>query len=547
MTPAERSGTTDESSSLRGATLVLLVAGLAVIAATWRDYGITWDEAVSAAYGDRVLDYFLSGLSDKRCNGYLNFRFYGPLADLVGAAATRWGGGAPFEARHLLIACSALAGAAGTLRLAFATAGLRAAVLATLALVWMPRFYGNAFTNPKDIPFAAAFVWAVYALVRWIGREHARGRDALVAGLAIGVALAIRPGGLPLLAAMLGVALSARAALSLATGAEARRRDLLRPFLQALLVAALAWATMIAPWPWAHEAPFAHPWAAVREAMHFSTTFDVLFDGRMHRSTELPRRYLAQYLAITTPPATLALALLGLVRLPFVWTRFPPRRIALVLLAFWAFAPLVAVAVLRPNVYDGIRHFLFLLPAFAILAGIGGDAMAGALERRGFARSAAFLVVVVLASSLPAMVRLHPYQSTYFNAFVGGVGGASASYETDYWTQSYKEAIEWVNAQPHGEGETIRILVAANFYNLMCAQAYLAPHVKMESGWGLYPDATVPEEYDYFVAMTRYGADRSFPDSPVVHVVGRDGAAFTVIKSSRPAASASQSPSGVER
>ena len=44
---------------------------------------------------------------------------------------------------------------------------------------------------------------------------------------------------------------------------------------------------------------------------------------------------------------------------------------------------------------------------------------------------------------------------------------------------------------------------------------------------------TLPEPFDYYVATTRYGLDRSFPDSPIAQRIGRDGATFTVIRSRR--------------
>jgi hypothetical protein len=43
------------------------------------------------------------------------------------------------------------------------------------------------------------------------------------------------------------------------------------------------------------------------------------------------------------------------------------------------------------------------------------------------------------------MVRLHPYQYVYFNRLLaGGLASAVDRYETDYWSASYKEGIEWV-------------------------------------------------------------------------------------------------------
>ena len=37
----------------------------------------------------------------------------------------------------------------------------------------------------------------------------------------------------------------------------------------------------------------------------------------------------------------------------------------------WLFVPIVYFVIFRPTLYDGIRHFLFVLPAIALLAGFG--------------------------------------------------------------------------------------------------------------------------------------------------------------------------------
>jgi hypothetical protein len=38
------------------------------------------------------------------------------------------------------------------------------------------------------------------------------------------------------------------------------------------------------------------------------------------------------------------------------------------------------------------------------------------------------------------MVRLHPYEYTYFNRLAGGVAGAHGRYMLDYWGLSFKQA-----------------------------------------------------------------------------------------------------------
>jgi hypothetical protein len=123
---------------------------------------------------------------------------------------------------------------------------------------------------------------------------------------------------------------------------------------------------------------------------------------------------------------------------------------------------------------------------------------------------------------------------TYFNAFVGGVAGASGRYETDYWLSSYKEAVEWINHRASRRtGQRLRILVAIDGYARDCAAAFLKPGVEMREVPGIRPGGEVPRGFDYYVGTTRYGADRSYSDSPIVHRIGRDGAVFTVIRGQR--------------
>ena len=48
-------------SPLRLWTAALLLVGMAVVLASYRDFGITWDEPVQARYGETVLAYFEAG------------------------------------------------------------------------------------------------------------------------------------------------------------------------------------------------------------------------------------------------------------------------------------------------------------------------------------------------------------------------------------------------------------------------------------------------------------------------------------------------------
>jgi len=131
---------------------------------------------------------------------------------------------------------------------------------------------------------------------------------------------------------------------------------------------------------------------------------------------------------------------------------------------------------------------------------------------------------------------LHPYQTTYFNALVGGVAGADGRYDTEYWLTSYREAIEWVNAHAAPRGDAVTtVVVAGDEYILPWVDHYASPNVKALVASAPPPQRALPDGVDYYIATRRFGFDRGYAAAPVVHTIGRAGAVFTVIKGRRPA------------
>ena len=166
------------------------------------------------------------------------------------------------------------------------------------------------------------------------------------------------------------------------------------------------------------------------------------------------------------------------------WLDFrSPESFLYFVVQFWFFFPLLYVMIKRPNIYDGIRHFLFILPALALMASIGAAFLVQLFSAR--LRKLAYLGLAVAALfTTRELVRLHPYQMTYFNILAGGLQRAWKNYETDYWTTSYKEAMEWVNAQARLSAKPVAVLIAANYFNRNCAEYYKSPEVRSDIVFG---------------------------------------------------------------
>ena len=119
-------------------------------------------------------------------------------------------------------------------------------------------------------------------------------------------------------------------------------------------------------------------------------------------------------------------------------------RVAVLALA--VLFPIAFAVLTRPNLFDAWRHFLFVAPPLAALAAHGFARFTFDVGfRRPLRLVAALAAGVALMVVVVDMVRLHPYQTVYFNRLVaGGLPGADGEFETDYWGATYREGIEWL-------------------------------------------------------------------------------------------------------
>jgi hypothetical protein len=304
--------------------------------------------------------------------------------------------------------------------------------------------------------------------------------------------------------------------------------------VKVLAFVVVSWVMMVLFWPWAHQNPLLNPIESIFVATHFPGKWDVLFEGGTVPSDQLPPHYLLKSLIIGVPPAVLVLAIIGAVATIRRQFREPGSTtgIAAFCLELWFFAPLVLWTVLRPNLYDGFRHFLFLLPALAIWASLGIYNLY--ISGHSLRWRVTIVVTCILLGGWQAyqIVTLHPYQMTYLNVLVGGLRQGGNSYETDYWVTSYREAAEWISAATADTpSRSVKLLVAIVDDAEACISEFLPDRVSVDTFFsfdGLIKE--LPQGYDYYVSTTRFGLHKQFANAPIVHTIGRHGATFCVIR-----------------
>jgi hypothetical protein len=170
------------------------------------------------------------------------------------------------------------------------------------------------------------------------------------------------------------------------------------------------------------------------------------------------------------------------------------------------------------SAYNNIRQLHFVLVPMFLLAGIGLDGLMAAVTRRW---AQGLLLALVLLPGIAGIVRLHPYEYTYFNALAGGTAGAEGKYGLDYWCTSYREAMAYVN-EVAAPGDQVMVMGP-----LRPAMAFARSDLDVLRNEG---DRQV-RGVDYLVTCYRWlGQDwGEAARLEQVHTVGRDSAVFAEI------------------
>lgn len=236
--------------------------------------------------------------------------------------------------------------------------------------------------------------------------------------------------------------------------------------------------------------------------------------GQNVTSDESPWWYVPAWLAAQLPIATSAAIILTIIGFAVLKPRTPlhsPISAAGITLMGPAVVIPVMVLLTGPNLFDGIRHLLFLIPPlFALISTLFWSL----LDRRlPFSKSNKHLAVAALTWSMVAVVGLSIFASArwfpYSYAFVNPIAGAIKEpriWEYDYWGVSAREAISELRNQGV---ERVFIRPSAQSSAVFGGEEFTAYLENPSRNWGgitfLRWDAELPQECAVTVTISRDG------------------------------------------
>jgi len=507
--------------------LVLIAINILVALFIFRDYGLSWDEPYFYKYAD-ALGYayspreWFSGNFDLE-NSYgpsgTDHKTRGPAYLLLAREpvyllersdldeASAW---------HLINFLFFQLGVYFLYRLSTRWVKPSAALAASALFAWQPLLWGHAFINPKDPSFLTFFLGSVCLGFEMIDRltndslsKKQKYSSIILPAIILGITTSIRILG-PLAGLLIAV---------YALWRFGRRITAIIPHF--ILYGVIAILIMFVTWPYLWQSPINNFIEVLRFMSDNPTELPVLFRGEIHPAGSLPRSYLPFMLltTFTEPVWILFLGGLGIGFLKLIKQKNATELVSLSLTLSWTILLIAYVLIRRPSMYDGFRHFMFIIPPIFIIAGFAFEFI---MDKIALYWLRAIIIFIILLPGFLGIAQLHPYEYAYYNSFVGGTSKVLRQYETEYWLTCYKQAVEDLNQQ---EKDSANLYVHREAY---IAAYYTNSNINVLELKGALKDV---QSGDYVLVSSRSNEDQKiFKDAPVIIQVTRGNSVFCVIK-----------------
>ncbi|MCC7244084.1 MAG: hypothetical protein IT269_00275 [Saprospiraceae bacterium] len=513
---------------------ILAALGLVVMVALSFGSGINADDKFQVDYSQKLVNYYGTFGKDTTAL-YIpdgNMHLYGGFFEVTTGFANKAFGLQPTDIgyHHVRHVSSAVLGWVAILcaaLLARLIAGWPAALATLIIMLLSPRFVGDSLMNPKDIPFAAGYILALYnmaAVLTAMPNPRRWNIVGLIVGL--GIALGTRAGGLLPFAMLflftgLHFLLKNGGLRAFSNGAVLKKYALVT-----LGVAAAGYAFALFFWPYALQNPLKNPFIALSKFAELEVRIRVLYEGDNIMSDKTPWHYPVWWIVKTIPLAALLGFVGSVVMSPVLLRRYQPLWVLMTLFA--AVFPVFYVIYKDSVLHDGWRHLTFAYPAICVAAGLFWGHLQRMFEGKkvlsGFMSG---VMVALCASGLMFIISNPKMPYLYFNEIAGGLKGAYGEYETDYWGVSTRQGLEWMEQQGilRPNLDTTVVIATNMYFSTRQLTAKYGDKVKVKY---LKWEKRCDDAWDYALYPTRFldavhMKTGQWPPKNAVHVVTADG------------------------
>jgi hypothetical protein len=310
----------------------------------------------------------------------------------------------------------------------------------------LPIWVGMSQVNSKDVPVAAGL--SIFSAGFMLILKKSKTLKVFYWGIFLtsigaGISLAVRPASIVLVLAFLSLNVLVFFLSNL------RKEKLFRLLVSILLIyfttLLISLAIMYISNPISINNFYTWVLDAVRTSLNYPSIQPIKVFGRDYLSNELPSWYVFAWVWAQLPVLTFLSLLASLIMLIKRVAIFKDLSIIYSISPFLIQAFLVPLIILftQNNIYNGIRHLLFIYPALMIVSTIFLLCLVKNFGSKFFRIICKGFVISILLLNTFATYRWLPYSYAYINP-VAGMGN-ERKWDLDYWGLSSREGIDKLN------------------------------------------------------------------------------------------------------
>ena len=244
-------------------------------------------------------------------------------------------------------------------------------------------------------------------------------------------------------------------------------------------------------WPYLWSDPLNNFVSAFLEMSRWNYKVYSLLNGIEYISDNLPWFYTFFWITITTPVIYLIFFLSGIFYLSFELKKTFDTKSQNLISNFYFLSIIIGhifvILIMKPNLYNGWRHFYYLYPSIVIISVYG---IKNLLNKNNFLKIITYLVLICnFIILINWKIQNHPNQQVYFNIFADK--DIKNKFDMDYWSLSYKEQL--MNIIKNERKNKIKI------YNLSESKVFYSLFSLKKIDREKFIIVNSPEEADYII------------------------------------------------
>ena len=314
--------------------------------------------------------------------------------------------------------------------------GKVAGFFASLSLSLYPLFWAEShFNTEKDIPETVFWSFFLYSI--WKGVKEKSVKWILLSGIFFGLALGTK------FNILFSILVIIPWILFLIVFRKLKISETLKNAFWGIMAFLIGLGLFIGTWPYL----WADPISRIIGVLNF-------YKGIGASGGNTVNWYPLQWITYTTPLVILFLFIIGL---GFAVHRIIKEKDDLPLLfLLWLVVPILREVAPGASFYGGGRQIMEHVPAMAIVAGLGAQAVYNKFPRK---LTTTFLLLAFMPITLK-LISIHPNENVYFNPLIGGLSGAKKA-NIPYWGFSfgsaYRQGVNWLNTNAEKDAQIVYV------------------------------------------------------------------------------------------